>query len=177
MSYQLRALALAAILCALRDRASAGGFATGSATLAVTGTIESSISLAIESAGAAISGSGTAAASSTLGSVSRFGDAPPGFSAARGAASWTLSSTIGVRVDQANLTSTDYTLTAQLGVAPAAGVTWKLGGMSLSDSAATTLTRAGSYGATGTYTWDIVVADAAAAAAIDNVVAFTATAN
>ena len=31
-------------------------------------------------------------------------------------------STVGVKVDKANLTSTDYTLTAQLGSAPASGV-------------------------------------------------------
>jgi hypothetical protein len=193
MSYQLRVLALAAILCAVRDRASAGGFATASATLVVTGAIESSISLTIESAGGTISGAGTALASAALGTVSRFGAAPPGFTVARSASSWTLSSTIGVRVDKANLTSSDYTLTAQLGAAPAPGVTWRLDGQRLSDAAPTTLTRTGSYGAAGRYAWDIAVANAAAAATsdatagaptgvvtgalIDNAVAFTAIAN
>ena len=85
--------------------------------------------------------------------------------------------TVGVKVDKANLTSTDYTLTAQLGSAPASGVAWKLNGSTLSDSAATTLTSTGTYGSTGSYSWDIVVADSAAAAAIDNAVDFTATSN
>ena len=125
--------------------------ATNSATLTVTGTIDSSIS--------------------------KYGSAPTGFTLARGASNWTLSSTVGVQVDKANLTSTDYTLTAQLGSAPASGVAWKLNGSTLSDSAATTLTSTGTYGSTGSYSWDIVVADSAAAAAIDNTINFTATSN
>ena len=151
--------------------------ATSSGTLSVTGTVESSINLTIESAGGTTSGTGTAAATSALGSISKFGSAPTGFTLARGASDWTLSSTVGVKVDKANLTSTDYTLTAQLGSAPASGITWKLNGSTLSDSSATTLTSTGTYGSTGSYSWDIVVADSAAAAAIDNSVEFTATSN
>jgi hypothetical protein len=151
--------------------------ATSSGTLTVTGTIESSISLTVESAGGTTSGTGTSAATSDLGNISKFGSAPTGFTLARGASNWTISSTIGVQVVKANLTSTDYTLTAQLGSAPASGVAWKLNGSTLSDSAATTLTSTGTYASTGSYSWDIVVADSAAAAAIDNAVNFTATSN
>jgi predicted secreted protein len=152
--------------------------ATSSGTLTVTGTVESSINLTIESAGGTTSGLGTAAATSALGNISKYGSTlPTNFSRARGASDWTLSSTVGVKVDKANLTSTDYTLTAQLGSAPASGVTWKLNGSTLSDSAATTLTSTGTYGSTGSYSWDIVVADSAAAAAIDNAIDFTATSN
>ena len=151
--------------------------ATSSGTLTVTGTVESSISLTIESAGGTTSGTGTAAASSDLGNISKFGSAPTGFTLARGASNWTLSSTVGVQVVKANLTSTDYTLTAQLGSAPASGVAWKLNGSTLSDSAATTLTSTGTYASTGSYSWDIVIADSAAAAAIDNSINFTATSN
>ena len=150
---------------------------TSSGTLTVTASVDSSINLTIESAGGTTSGTGTAAATSALGSISKFGSAPTGFTLARGASDWTLSSTVGVKVDKANLTSTDYTLTAQLGSAPASGITWKLNGSSLSDSAATTLTSTGTYGSTGSYSWDIVVADSAAAAAIDNAINFTATSN
>lgn len=150
---------------------------TSSGTLTVTGTVESSINLTIESAGGTTSGTGTAAATSALGGISKYGSAPTGFTLARGESNWTLTSTIGVKVDKANLTSTDYTLDAQLGSAPASGVTWKLNGSTLSDSAATTLTSTGTYGSTGSYSWDIVVADSAAAAAIDNTIDFTATSN
>src|ERR1043166_7128121 len=157
--------------------ASSSFAATSSGTLTVTGTVESSITLTVESAGGTTSGTGTAAATSALGNISKYGSAPTGFTLARGASNWTLSSTVGVQVGKSNLTSTDYTLTAQLGSAPASGVAWKLNGSTLSDSAATTLTSTGTYGSTGSYSWDIVVADSAAAAAIDNVINFTATSN
>ena len=157
--------------------ATAASAATSSGTLTVTGTVESSINLTIQSAGGTTSGTGTAAVSSALGSISKYSAAPTGFTLARGASNWTVSSNVGVRVDKANLTSTDYTLTAQLGSAPDSGVVWKLNGSTLSDSAATTLTSTGTYGATASYGWDIVVADSADAAAIDNSVSFTATSN
>jgi len=157
--------------------ASVASAATSSGTLTVTGTVESSINLTIESAGGTTSGTGTAAATSALGNISKYGSAPTGFTLARGASDWTISSTVGVKVDKANLTSTDYTLDAQLGSAPASGIVWKLNGSTLSDSAATTLTSTGTYGSTGSYSWDVVVADSAAAAAIDNAINFTATSN
>ncbi len=150
---------------------------TSSGTLTVTGTVASSINLTIESAGGTTSGTGTAAATSDLGTISKYSSAPTGFTLARGASNWTLSSTVGVQVEKANLTSTDYTLTAQLGSAPASGIVWKLNGSTLSDSAATTLTSTGTYASTGSYSWDIAVADSAAAAAIDNAINFTATSN
>src|SRR5436305_11084731 len=128
--------------------------ATSSATLTVTGTIESSISITVESAGGTTSGLGTAAATSALGSISKYGSAPTGFTLARGASNWTISSTIGVNVDKANLTSTDYTLTAQLGSAPATGVAWKLNGSTLRDAAATTLTSTGTYAPAGSCSCD-----------------------
>ncbi|ROZ78823.1 hypothetical protein [Ramlibacter sp. WS9] len=168
----LSALALAALTAV-----TAAGAATSSGTLTVTGTVESSINLTIESAGGTTSGTGTAAATSALGNISKYGSAPTGFTLARGASDWTLSSTVGVKVDKANLTSTDYTLDAQLGSAPASGIVWKLNGSTLSDSAATTLTSTGTYASTGSYSWDMVVADSAAAAAIDNAINFTATSN
>jgi hypothetical protein len=167
---------LAALLVAIGAHIDATA-ATASGTLTVTADLESSVNLTIESAGGVTSGTGTAAATSALGTLSKFGSAPTGFTLARGASNWTLSSTVGVKVDKANLTSTDYTLTAQLGSAPASGITWKLNGSTLSDSAATTLTSTGTYGSTGSYSWDIVVADSAAAAAIDNAIDFTATSN
>jgi hypothetical protein len=169
-------IALASIVLSLVV-ASTASAATSSGTLTVTGTVESSISLTIESAGGTTSGTGTAAATSDLGNISKFGSAPTGFTLARGASNWTISSTVGVQVVKANLTSTDYTLTAQLGSAPASGVAWKLNGSTLSDSAATTLTSTGTYASTGSYSWDVVVADSAAAAAIDNSINFTATSN
>jgi hypothetical protein len=152
--------------------------ATSSGTLTVTGSIESSIFLTIEFAGGSTSGMGTANASSALGNVAKYsGNPPSGFTRALGASDWTLSSTVGVKVEKANLTSTGYTLTAQLGSAPASGIAWKLNGSTLSDSAATTLTSTGTYASTGSYSWDLVIQDSAAAAALDNAINFTATSN
>ncbi|MFN7130645.1 MAG: hypothetical protein ACK4N5_01095, partial [Myxococcales bacterium] len=114
--------------------------ASSEGTLTVTGTVESSISLTIESAGGSFSGAGTSAATSALGTISKYGSAPTGFTLARGSSDWTLSSTIGVKVEKANSTSTDYTLTCQLGTAPATGITWKVNGSTVSDTSPTTVT-------------------------------------
>jgi hypothetical protein len=170
------AVAVAFAALALASNASAAD-ATGS--LAVTGTVESSIFLTIESAGGTTSGTGTAAASSDLGSIAKYGtSAPTGFTLARGASNWTLSSTVGVQVVKANLTSTDYTLGAELQSAPASGIVWKLNGTTLPNgSTPAVLTSTGTYASTGSYSWDIVVADSAAAAAIDNTILFSASSN
>ena len=173
---KLFALATVTTLLATHSLATASEVVS-SGTLTVTGTIESSISLTVESAGGTTSGLGTAEASSALGSISKYGSAPTGFTLSRGLSNWALSSVVGVQVNKSNLTSTDYTLTAQLGSAPASGVSWRLNGATLSDSAMTTLTSTGTYGSTGSYSWDIIVADSAAAAAIDNTISFTAFAN
>ena len=173
----MKRIALTFAVLAVLTIAGTASAATNSATLTVTGTVESSISVTVESAGGTTSGTGTAAATSALGNISKFGSAPTGFTLARGASNWTLSSTVGIQVVKANLTSTDYTLVAQLGSAPASGIAWKLNGSTLSDSAPTTLTSTGTYASTGSYSWDIVVADSAAAAAIDNSINFTATSN
>ncbi|MDQ3280686.1 MAG: hypothetical protein M3Q69_04665 [Acidobacteriota bacterium] len=151
---------------------------SGSGTLQVTGTVASSVNLTIQSAGGTTGGTGTGAATSALGTFSKYGTTPTGFTLARGASSYTLSSTIGVRFDKANLASTDYTLTAQLQDPVASGVTWKLKDLTVSDSGATTLTSSGTYNSTASYNWDIVIADSAASGTnIDNTINFTATSN
>ena len=168
------AVAIAAITIASNVSA-----ADATGTLAVTGTVESSIFLTIESAGGTTSGMGTAAASTDLGTIAKYGtSAPTGFTLTRGASNWTLSSTVGVRVVKANLTSTDYTLGAELQSAPASGIVWKLNGSTLPKGASpATLTSTGTYASTASYSWDIVVADSAAAAAIDNTILFSASSN
>lgn len=152
-----------------------GEVSTGA--LFVTGTIESSISLTIESAGGTATGTGTGTVNTALGSMSRFSAAPLGFTMARGLGNWTVTSNVGVQVVKSNLISPSYTLTAQLGSAPLSGVTWKLNGSTLNDGLPTTLTTTGAYGVTFNCGWDITVADSAAAASIDNTIVFTAVAN
>jgi hypothetical protein len=166
----------AVVLMAFASLASA---AENTATLTVTGTIESTILLTIESAGGSTSGLGSAAASSDLGNIGRFDvNAPAGFTHSKGSGDWTISSSMTVNVEKANLDSANYTLSAQLLSAPATGVAWKLGGSTLSDTLPSTLTGAGVYGSSAaSYDWDIVIADSAAAGSIDNIINFTAVSN
>jgi hypothetical protein len=152
---------------------------TASGTLTVTGTVASSITLSVESADGTFGGA-SVDATSDLGTISKYGTAPTGFTIARGATTWTLSAVngVGVRVDKANSASADYTLNAQLATAPATGVLWKLNGSTLNATTGTELTASGVYATTGTYSWDIVIPDALAnASAIDNVLQFSALAN
>lgn len=152
--------------------------ATNTGALTVTGTVESSIELTIETAaGNSTSGLGTAAASATLGNISKYSAAPTGFTMAHGASNWTISATVGVNVEKSNLPATSYLLEAQLATAPDTGIVWKINGSTLNEATPTEVTTTGAYGTTGTYSWDIEVADSAAAAAIDNTINFTATSN
>jgi hypothetical protein len=157
--------------------ASVASAATSTGALTVTGTVESSINLTIESAGGSTSGTGTAAVTSALGTISKYSSAPTGFTMAQGASNWTISSTIGVKVLKSNLAATTYLLEAELATAPDTGIVWQVNGATLSESAPATIAATASFGSTDVYSWDIVVADSAAAAAIDNTVNFTATSN
>jgi hypothetical protein len=149
---------------------------TGSGTLTVTGTVVGSITLTIESAGGTFTQGGTGAALTDLGSISKFGAIPTGFTRATTATTWTLASTIGVKAQKANSISTAYTLNAQLATAPAIGVIWTVDAVALT-TGIQALTAAGVYGATPTYGWSIQIPDSlATASAVDNVVQFSAVA-
>jgi hypothetical protein len=154
--------------------ASAQDVATG--TLSVTGTIVSSISLTISSAGGSgQSGMGTAAATTGLGNISKFGALPTNFTRVQGATDWTLSSNVGVTVTKANSISTAYTLNAKLSTAPTSGIVWKVNAVTLNATTAQALTAAGVWGSTPTYAWDLVIADSVATASpLDNTIMFDA---
>jgi hypothetical protein len=152
--------------------------ATSSGALVVSGSVVSSIAFTVESAGGSTSGLSTNAASTALGSVSKYGSAPSGFTITPGGSDWTLSSNIGVKVLKANSASANYTLTAQLSGAPATGVSWSLNSVALTAASAGSINATGTYAATPTYAWSIAVTDAAAAAtALDNTINFIATSN
>jgi hypothetical protein len=150
---------------------------SATSTLTLQAEVESSITFSIEAAGGTTSGLGSPDATAALGTVSRFSGAPSGFNLSRGASEWTLSSSIGVKVVLSNLTSLDYTLTGQLQAAPPAGVTWKVGGVTLGDVAPATLTATAQYLVTQTFSWQIVVDNDASDGSIGNTIAFTAIAN
>jgi hypothetical protein len=166
----------AAIFGVVAFAGAAGAQDTATGTLAVTGTIVSSISLTIASAGGSgQSGMGTSAATTGLGSVSKFGALPTNFTIVRGASDYTLSSTIGVTVVKANSISTAYTLNAKLATAPASGIVWKVNNFALNAAGVVALTAAGAWGTTPVYPWDIVITDAVpSATALDNTIMFDA---
>ena len=148
---------------------------TASGTLQVTGTVVSSISMTIESAGGTFSQGGTDAALTDLGSISKFGALPTDFTRTTTSSSWTLASSIGVTVEKANSASTAYTLNAKLSTAPASGVVWKVNAFTLNAATVTAMTAAGQWGTSPTYSWSIEIPDAlATASAIDNTIEFSA---
>jgi hypothetical protein len=149
---------------------------TATGTLAVSGTIVSSISLTIASAGGSgQTGMGTSAATTDLGSVSKFGALPANFTVVRGASDYTLTSTIGVTVTKANSISTAYTLNAKLATVPTSGIVWKVNNFALNAAGVVALTAAGAWGTTPVYPWNIVISDTVpTATALDNTIMFDA---
>ena len=148
---------------------------TAAGTLTVTGTVVSSIALTLESAGGTFTQGGTTAALTDLGSISKFGAVPTGFTRSTTATTWTLSSNIGVTVEKANSISTAYTLNAKLATAPATGVVWTVNAFTLNASTVTAMTAAGAWGTSPTYAWTLQIPDSmATASAIDNVIEFSA---
>jgi hypothetical protein len=126
---------------------------TTSSSLAVSMTVQSSISLVfVNVAGAgsqgtcSLNGANTNAASVNFGIASLSGDNQSCVSfAANGSTSYTLSNNIYTLVTQSNITSSNYTMTASLSSAPPTGVSWVINSATLG-TAATTLTSGGTYG-------------------------------
>jgi hypothetical protein len=148
---------------------------TASGTLTVSGTVLSSISLTIESAGGTFTQGSTAAAMTDLGSISKFGAVPLDFTRTTTATTWTLLSSVGVKVEKANSASTAYTLNAKLTSVPATGVIWRVNAFELNAATVTAMTAAGVWGTSPTYPWSIEIPDSlATASAIDNVIEFSA---
>jgi hypothetical protein len=148
---------------------------TASGTLQVTGTVVSSISMTIESAGGTFSQGGTDAALTDLGAISKFGALPTNFTRTTTSSTWTLASSIGVTVEKANSISTAYTLNAKLLTAPATGVIWKVNDFTLNAATVTAMTAAGQWGTSPTYSWTIEIPDSLSTASdIDNTIQFSA---
>lgn len=153
---------------------------TATGTLAVTGTVASSISLTVENGtvGPTLTGAGTDAASTDLGTTfSKYGSTPAGFTKTlQGTTSWTLSSDFGVKVEKANSDSTNYTLVANLSTDPGT-VVWNAGGTPFVAVAAKNLTSTGVYATTTNYAWSIVIPDALTTPDLANTINFLATSN
>ncbi len=151
---------------------------TSTGTLTVTATVESSISLTFENdvSGVALTGAGTNAATLAFGTVSAYNTiATVGVTRTLGASAFTVSSPFGAKVEKANSTSANYTLTVALASADATN-TWTVNATVLTTSNQS-LGSAYGYGSAVAHTVYLTVPFAAAAGAINKVLNFTATAN
>lgn len=153
---------------------------TASGQLTVTATVASSITLVFNSdaAGVALSaGAGTNAATLDFGSVSAYGAVPATITRTVGAGNFTVSTPVDVLVTRYNSASANYTLTAQLLNAPAAGFTWALGGVALNNTAGTSVTATGAYNSNVALPVAITIPQGQAAGVVSNRIDVTATMN
>ncbi|HWZ42144.1 MAG TPA: hypothetical protein VNW97_01635 [Candidatus Saccharimonadales bacterium] len=175
----MKKLIMIAIAAAIMIVPSMASAQTASGTLTVTATVNGSISLVFNSdaAGVALTGSGTNAATLAFGNVSAFGAVGAGVVRTTAAASFTVSSAVDVNVTKANSASANYTLKAQLGAADATN-TWQVGGVTVTNAAAATVTATGAYATNNNFPVAITVPFATASGTvISNTINYTATAN
>jgi hypothetical protein len=147
-------------------------------TLTVTATVESSIGMTFETdgAGVALTGAGTNAATMALGAISAYNTiATPKVNRTVSASDFTVSSVFGVKVVNANSSSTSYTLAAALG-SPDATNTWRINSTTLSTTNQP-LGAGYSYNAAVAHTVYLTVPLTASTGAVSKVLNFTATAN
>lgn len=159
-----------------------------SATLTVTGTVDESIEMFISEATTApltlASGSGSAAATNAMGTVSKFGAAPSGGwvrSATFDAVSYSISGNVKLVVDAANTSHNTAAIVAQLGSAPPVGIAWTVAGNSMTNLASGSVVSGQALDVNDDYVADNVVLavtiqdSAAKLADLGNVITFTAT--
>jgi hypothetical protein len=166
-------------LCLMPGLASAQG-QTSSGTLTVTAQVQSSISLTFitDTNGVALTGSGTNVATLNFGNVSQFVSPPAKVTETIATTSFTVSTPFDVSVVKSNVTSANYTLTAEVQTADAVN-TWMIDTFPLTivPAAATSLTVTGVYGTNVVHTLYLTIPFSAGATVISNSVNFVATAN
>jgi hypothetical protein len=151
---------------------------TASGTLAVSATLQSSISMVFntDAAGVALGSAGTNAATLNFGNISAYGTLASNVTRSVGASTFTVSTPFDVLVQKANSASASYSLTAQLNAADATNG-WALGGSTVGSGSATTLTASGTYGSATAYSLALTVPLSSGAPSISNTINFVATAN
>ena len=176
----MKKVMLLTIFAALMMISSAAVAQTASGTLTVTATVNGSINLVFNSdaAGVALSsGAGTNAATLAFGNVSAFGAISAGIVRSTTATTFTVSSAVDVLVTKTNSASANYKLTAQLGSADATN-TWQVGGVTVNNAAAATITATGTYAANSNFPVAITVPfTTASGTLISNTINYVATAN
>jgi hypothetical protein len=159
---------------------------TATGTINATLTNKNAIALVFQTdpAGVTLGAAGTSAATLDFGQISAFGPLSPGVSRpAITASSFTVRTVFDVQVIQGGLTSTSYTLSAQLASALPAGFSFKVDGVSLVTTASTIQTN-GVYNVNVAHNLDLTVSTAAPGAGgpavgrpLSTVLSFQATAN
>jgi hypothetical protein len=153
---------------------------TSSGTLTITAEVQSSISLTFitDPNGVALAGSGTNVATLDFGHVSQFISPPSKVTETIAATSFTVSTLFDVSVVKSNVTSANYTLTAEVQTADPVN-TWMIDTFPLTivPAAATSLTVTGVYGTNVVHTLYLTIPFSAGASVISNSINFVATAN
>jgi hypothetical protein len=175
---KLITLVFAAVMMTSFAAAQAGSTANG--TLSVSATVNGSITLIFNSDanGVALGAAGTNAATLAFGTVQAFGGTlTTGVVRSATANNFTVSSAVDVLVNKANSSSATYTLTAQLGTADATN-TWTVGGVTVTNAAAATVTSTGAYAANSNFPVAITIPfTTASGTSISNKINYTATSN
>lgn len=173
--------------CAVLMVFSSSAFAaTDSATLALTGTVASSVTVALATGTSGATVGGTAKAGTlALGTFGRQSTIT-GWTRTSTANDYTFTTPVNVAIQAANTTSTAATVSAYMTTAPATGVSYLFGGTTVTSSTAGTPTAIGgtTYSLNGTtqaYGADnnvaITITNAFAAGAVSNTYNLTVTVN
>lgn len=159
---------------------------TSDATLSVSATVASSISMVLDTdttnGGVALTGSGTNAATLAFGDISAFGTISTsgvtrGAVAVESDTNYTVSSPFDVYVAEANDPSSGgYDLTAQLGTADSTN-TWKIDGTQVTDTGTISISTGASYGTDVSHTLSLTVPMSEATGSVTNSISLIATAN
>jgi hypothetical protein len=167
--------ALLAAFSILSVRASATDQSSG--TLTVTATVTSSISMVFDedSSGVALTGNSTGAATLAFGAVSAYYAEPANVTGTENGTSFTVSTPFDVNVTQANGSSANYALTAQLGSSDSVN-TWKVDSIQINGASPTPITGSFNYGSDALHTLSLTV-PYTVTSGISNTINFTASAN
>jgi hypothetical protein len=153
--------------------------AVGSGTLGVTAEVEGSllVTLSTGGTGMAMTGTGTAAGSLPIGSVSMFaGSVPTNVTKTlNGVLGFTLSTPIAIRVDLANTASDTFSMAAALATADAVNV-WSVNSVVVT-STPTPIITGGTYAVATSYPFSLYVPSGTNTGSISNTINFAATAN
>ncbi|QOY86570.1 hypothetical protein [Paludibaculum fermentans] len=177
-----KTLAMAATIVMMLT-ATAGAQTANTGSLALTGQVDGSIILSFHqntSGGFTLtSGDGTAAAGANLSTVSMYGTATgivagSNFVKTNQVDGFTLSGPMDVQVDKANITSSGYTLSAQLTSSDSSE--WSLGGASLNSTSPVVVVSEGSYAARTPLTLSVKFPTSMNSGSVSNTINFVATA-